>query len=226
MRETDLYPALKAFLEARDYEVKAEIHSCDIVARKDDGPPLIIEMKRALSLQLIFQAVDRLALSETVFVAIARPKRALPREAAKLCRRLGLGLLVVSSSGSVEVLAEPGPYAPRKSKPRQQRLLKEFTKRHGDPNLGGSVGTKLMTAYKQDALRCLNHLQSHGPTKLSALREATRVDRAANILRDNHYGWFQRAGRGIYELTHAGHAATATFTTHISALTRGPQSLS
>ena len=61
---------------------------------------------------------------------------------------------------------------------------------------------------------------------LAALREATRGDRAANILRDNHYGWFQRAGRGIYELTTTGHAATATFTMHISALTHGAQSLS
>ena len=31
MKEADLYPPLKAFLEAQGYEVKAEIGACDIM---------------------------------------------------------------------------------------------------------------------------------------------------------------------------------------------------
>ena len=219
MRETDLYPAIKAFLEARGFEVKAEVNGCDVVARCGDDAPVIVELKLGFTLQLIYQAIDRLALADHVYIAVARAKRGLPSEAAKLCRRLGLGLIVVAASGSIEVLAEPAPYAPRKSVKRGQRLLKEFTKRKGDPNLGGSGGTKLMTAYKQDALRCLTHLSTHGPSKLAALRTATKVERAANIMRDNYYGWFGRAGRGVYELTSEGQAATKSFATHISALT-------
>jgi hypothetical protein len=220
MRETELYPAIKAFLEAQGFEVKSEIQGCDVVARRaDDAAPLIVEMKTAFNLQLVYQAVDRLSLSDTVFLAIARPKRGLPSEAVKLCRRLGLGLMVVAASGSLEVLAEPEPYAPRKNARRQARLLKEFTGRKGDPNQGGSTRTKLMTAYKQDALRCLTYLQAKGPSRLADLRGATRVDRAAAILRDNHYGWFQRAARGVYELSHAGKAACEHFHMHISALT-------
>ena len=219
MRETDLYPAIKSFLEARGFEVKAEVNGCDVVARRGDDAPVIVELKLGFTLQLIYQAIDRLALADHVYIAVARAKRGLPAEAVKLCRRLGLGLIVVAASGSIEVLAEPAPYAPRKSVKRGQRLLKEFTKRKGDPNLGGSGGTKLMTAYKQDALRCLTHLSTHGPSKLAALRTATKVERAANIMRDNYYGWFGRAGRGIYELTSEGQAAIESFGAHISALT-------
>ena len=218
MRETDLYPAIKTFLERQGYEVKAEVKSCDVVARKKDAPLLVVELKLGFTLQLIYQAVDRLALTDHVYVAIAKPKRGLPREAVKLCKRLGLGLIVIGTLGGIQVLAEPVAYMPRQSSSRKQKLVKEFTARAGDPNLGGSGGTKLMTAYKQDALRCLTHLSANGVTKLSALRQATKVERAANIMRDNYYGWFQNTARGIYELTPEGQAAMKTFATHMSAL--------
>ena len=219
MRETDLYPAVKSFLEARGFEVKAEVNGSDVVAKRGNDAPVIVELKLKFTLQLIYQAIDRLSLTDRVYIAVARAKRGLPSEAVKLCRRLGLGLIVVAASGSIEVLAEPALYAPRKSVKRAQQLLKEFARRQGDPNLGGSGRTKLMTAYKQDALRCLTHLSSHGPSKLAALREATKVDRAANIMRDNYYGWFGRTGRGVYEITSEGQVATKSFAKHISALT-------
>ena len=218
MRETDLYPAIKTFLERQGYEVKAEVKSCDVVARRKDAPLLVVELKLGFTLQLIYQAVDRLALTDHVYVAIAKPKRGLPREAVKLCKRLGLGLIVIGTLGGLQVLAEPVAYTPRQSASRKQKLVKEFNARSGDPNLGGSGGTKLMTAYKQDALRCLSHLQARGPTKLATLRQATKVERAANIMRDNYYGWFQNTARGIYELTPEGQAAVKSFATHISAL--------
>ena len=218
MRETDLYPSIKSFLERQGYEVKAEVKSCDVVARKPGAPLLVVELKLGFTLQLIYQAVDRLAITDHVYVAIAKPKRGLPREAVKLCRRLGLGLIIIGTLGGIEVLAEPTAYAPRQSANRKQKLVKEFNARSGDPNLGGSGGTKLMTAYKQDALRCLSHLQAQGPTKLAALRQATKVERAAGIMRNNYYGWFQNTSRGVYELTAEGETAVTTFLEHISAL--------
>ena len=218
MRETDLYPLIKSFLEKQGYEVKAEVKSCDVVARKKGAPLLVVELKLGFTLQLIYQAVDRLALTDHVYVAIAKPKRGLPREAVKLCRRLGLGLIVIGTLGGIQVLTEPVAYVPRQSSSRKQKLVKEFDARKGDPNLGGSGGTKLMTAYKQDALRCLTHLSANGVTKLSVLRQATKVERAANIMRDNYYGWFQSTSRGIYELTPEGETAAKTFVEHISAL--------
>lgn len=218
MKETDLYPAVKRLLESQGFEVKAEVKSCDVMAVRGDEPPIVVELKNGLTLQLIYQAIDRLSITDLVYIAIAKPKRAVPSEAQKLCKRLGLGLLVVSKSGSVDILAEPVPYSPRPNKNRKTALLKEFHKRKGDPNIGGSTKTKLMTAYKQDALRCLSHLNHNGPTKIAELRNSTKVDRAATILRSDYYGWFIKRDRGIYGLTEIGFKAISEFAITIADL--------
>ncbi len=218
MPETDLYPPIKSFLESQGYTVKAEVNSCDVVAMREGDPPVIVELKTGLTLQLLYQAMDRLTLSDAVYIAIARPKRAVPSDAVKLIKRLGLGLIIVASSGSVEVMADPAPYAPRQHAKRKSALLKEFQKRQGDPNTGGSTRTKLMTAYKQDALRCLAHLHKNGPTKVSDLKKQTKVERSATILRSDYYGWFIKQSRGIYMITEIGVEAVSSFAIEITAL--------
>ncbi len=211
MPETDLYHPVKKFLEAQGFTVKAEVKGCDVVAMRGDEPPVIVELKTGLTLQLFYQAIDRLALTDTVYIGIARPKRRVPIEAVKMAKRLGLGLIVVAKSGSVEVLADPAPYTPRPAAKRKLALLKEFTHRKGDPNIGGSTRTKLMTAYKQDALRCLAHIKLQGPSRVADIRKATNVERAATILRNDYYGWFIRQSRGVYAVTEIGDAAVLVF---------------
>ena len=207
MSETELYQPIKTFLEAQGFTVKAEVRSCDVVAVRGDEMPVIVELKTALNLQLFYQAVDRLGITDQVYVAIPRPKRGLPAEAVKLCRRIGIGLLVVEGSGSVDVLTDPLPYAPRQNAKRRNGLLGEFRKRQGDLNTGGSRGKSLMTAYRQDALRCAIQLAQAGASRVKDIRQATRVERSATILRSNVYGWFQREAHGVYGLTDAGVAA-------------------
>lgn len=116
-----------------------------------------------------------------------------------LCRRLGLGVLSVGVDGRVEVHAEPGPYEARRSKVRRVRLVREFERRSGDPNLGGSRG-KVVTAYRQDALRCAAYLGEHGASKGAVVARATSVAKATRLMRDNHYGWFIRVSPGVYGL--------------------------
>jgi len=118
----------------------------------------------------------------------------------------------------VEVLAEPEPYRPRPNVKRKAALLKEFKRRKGDPNIGGSTRTKLMTAYKQDALRCLAHLTENGASKVADIRKSTAVERAAAILRDDYYGWFTKTSRGIYAPTDQGLNAGKEFAEHILGL--------
>jgi hypothetical protein len=218
MAETDLYVPIKRFLEAQGFTVKAEVHACDVVGLRGDEPPLIVELKTGLTLQLFYQALDRLAISENIYIAIPRPKRSVPSEAVKLCKRIGLGLLVVTKSGSVDVLAEPTPYKPRIAAKRQAALLKEFKNRKGDSNIGGSTKTKLMTAYKQDALRCLAFMHSAGPSRVAVIRKATLVERAATILRSDYYGWFVKQGRGVYGVTEVGVEAVKSFAGEIKSL--------
>lgn len=211
MREADLYPSLKAYLEQQGYEVKAEIGDCDIMARRGDDPPVIVEMKLSFSLQLVMQGVARQALFDHVYLAVPVNKgwKLRYRDIIALCRRLSLGLLAVGPNG-VEGHLDPGPYAPKiRSKPAA-RLLREFERRVGDPNEGGVTGIKKMTVYRQDALRCALQLQA-GPCKAAHIAGATGVKRAASLMRADHYGWFERVERGIYALTPKGAAALVAY---------------
>ncbi|MBF9061080.1 hypothetical protein HKCCSP123_18010 [Rhodobacterales bacterium HKCCSP123] len=211
MQETELYPAIKAFLQEAGYEVKAEIGPADVVAVKPgESEPVIVELKTAFSLALFHQGIARLAVSDTVYLAVPRGtgRRFLKalKENTALARRLGLGLMTVRlETGLVEVQCDPGPYAPRKSAPKRRALLSEFARRRGDPNLGGLQGQRV-TAYRQDALACAAALGDHGPCKGAAVKAATGVARATTIMRDNHYGWFEKVETGVYALSETGRA--------------------
>lgn len=212
--ETELYPPIKAFLEAQGYEVKSEIGAADVVACRADEDPVIVELKTGFALTLFHQAVARQAVTDHVYIAVPRGAGRAAHRALKdntgLARRLGLGVITVRlSDGLVEVHCDPGPYRPRPSKPRKQRLLREFARRVGDPNTGGATRRGLITAYRQDALRCAGHLTAHGPSKGADVAAATGVAKATRMMADDHYGWFERVATGIYQLTPKGQGALA-----------------
>lgn len=217
MAETDLYRPIKLFLERQGYAVKGEVRDCDIVAMRGDEAPVIVEMKTAFSLPLLLQGIDRQAMSDAVYLAFGPPKRRQQGDIVKLCRRLGLGVLVVTGD-FVEPLADPLPYQPRRNPRRTTLLLKEFAHRVGDPNIGGSTRRPRMTAYRQDALRIAALLAETGASKVALLRERTGVARAAAILQDDVYGWFQRESRGIYALSPKGLEALEQFAEAVAAL--------
>ncbi len=211
MKETDLYGPVKAFLESSGYVVKGEIGPADVMARRGDEPPLIVELKTRFSLALFHQAIDRLRLTDAVYVAVPRaPGRAFAKSLKAnvgLARRLGLGLITVRpKDGLVEVHADPGPYAPRANTRLRKNLLREFQARTGDPTLGGTRG-RVMTAYRQDALACLDHLCRNGPSKGAVVAAAVGVPRATRLMADNHYGWFERIERGVYGATESARTA-------------------
>lgn len=223
MKEADLYPDLKAFLEGQGYEVKSEIGACDVMALRGGEAPLIVEMKLSFSLALVMQGVARQSLFDTVYLAVPQPKKGWParyKDIVALCRRLGLGLLAVHPGQGVEAHLDPGPYQPRRNVARADKLLREFQRRVGDPNQGGSTGVKRMTAYRQDALRCLNRLAG-GAMKGADVARTTGVSRATTLMRDDHYGWFERLDKGIYDLTAKGQAALADNAGEIARLTAG-----
>ena len=209
MPESDLYPAIKAFLEDQGYTVKAEIRGCDVVGTRGTEPPVIVELKRSFNLALLLQGIDRLALTDRVYLAVGRPRgrrraAVYRREVRKLCRRLGLGLLTITpgaSAAGVEVLADPLPYRPRQDSKRLHRLLGEHARRAGDPNRGGITRSPIMTAYRQEALRCALLIERGGHASLRSLRATGLVPNAARIVQRDVYGWFARVGRATYRLT-------------------------
>ncbi|GIT20589.1 MAG: DUF2161 family putative PD-(D/E)XK-type phosphodiesterase [Pseudomonadota bacterium] len=210
MQESDLYLPLKTFLEKQDYQVKGEVENCDVVAIKDDSPPTIVELKLSLNLDVILQAVDRLKLSPIVYIGVPHSCGALKKKkkkrVVKLLKMLGLGLIAINPKRNItEIVVSPTKYTPKQSKPKQQWLISEFVTRTGDPNLGGaSTKTGRITAYKQQAIEIAHYLKKHGATKASDLAKTLDIPKSRNILYDNHYGWFEGLGKGIYQLTKLG----------------------
>ncbi len=234
MKESDLYEPVKQFLQAQGYVVKGEVAHCDLVAQRNDEPPIVVELKLSLNLSVLLQAVDRTALTDLVYIAIpeaADGRNALLRKSRKsinrLLRMLGLGLITVGfrtpagatkAQPRIEVVIEPGPYQPRKNLKRQQRLQREFTARKGDFNTGGTTRSERMTAYRQDALLCADYLHTHGPSAPVAVKKATGINRARPILYDDVYGWFERPAKGIYGLKETGRLALQEYAEVVKSL--------
>lgn len=208
--ESDLYAPVKALLEGQGYVVKGEVRGCDVVGVRGGEPPVVVELKRSFGLSLVLQGVDRLALSERVYLAVGKWPKPM-KTVRKLCRRLGLGLLVVEDERA-EIVLDPAPYQPRLNKHKKGRLLGEHARRVGDPNVGGSTTRiPLMTAYRQEALRCAVLLASNGPMAPKAMRAVADVPNASKILRSDYYGWFERIERGLYGITPKGRAGLEAF---------------
>jgi hypothetical protein len=212
-RESDLYAPVKRHLEALGYTVRGEVGRCDMVGVSGDTM-IAVELKLSFGLPVLYQALQRLPAVDLVYVAVTVPEGRTARrnwdaglkDAVRLCRMLGVGLLAVRDS-NVVVHADPGPYQPRKQAKQRGRLLGEFVRRTGDHNLGGTTRRPRVTAYREDALACASVLAEHGPMKAADLREATGAPNAGVILRDNVYGWFVKVSRGIYDISPAGRAA-------------------
>ena len=223
MLESDLYPPLKRTLEDLGYEVKGEVEGCDVVAIRpdDDGkeePPVIVELKLQLNLQVILQAVDRFAISDSVYVGIPADMKTWKRERKrilKLFRRLGLGLITIdpkiggrkgkTPTGIVHIVLDPNPTRPKPDKRRAARLKHEFETRVGDTIPGGqSTRKKQLTAYRQRAILIAKHLRVEGPTKASDIAADLSEPKAREIMYNNVYGWFFREGKGVYALSEKG----------------------
>jgi hypothetical protein len=205
MHETTLYEPIKRFLEKQGYEVKAEVDIADVVAVRGDESAVVVELKTGFSLSLFHQATERQTITDLVYIAVpasqGRGFRRALRKNLTLCRRLGLGLITVRLRDQLVVVhVDPAPYRPRQSKWKKARLLGEFSRRVGDPNVGGATRRGIVTAYRQDALRCVKFLSENGASKAAFVAKGSGVNNARRIMFDNYYGWFERVGTGIYDL--------------------------
>lgn len=207
--ETELYAPVKAFLEGQGYVVKAEVASADVMACRGDEEPVIIELKVGFSLSLLHQAVKRQSVTDAVYVAVPRWRGKSAWRAFKanigLCKKLGLGVMSVSvEEQRVEVHADPTEFSPRKLKRRKYALLREYQARQGDPNVGGTRG-KVVTSYRQAAERIVRFLAENGASRGVDVATGADAPKATRLMANNHYGWFVRVERGVYDLSEAGH---------------------
>jgi len=214
IKETDLYQPIKTHLEAMGYCVKGEIKNCDIVAIKDNQH-IIIELKVSLNITLLLQSIDRFILSDTVYIAIPKQcsiYKKQSKQVKKLLAKLGVGLIVVDfvtaknqQNHYVEIVSDPKDYAPRKNRKKETALLKEFHQRIGDTQIGGSTRQKAgLTAYRQRSIRIANYLAKHAHAKGMEINKAITEPQATAMLYQDHYGWFDKVDRGVYQLSEKG----------------------
>ena len=206
--EADLARPLVAHLSAQGWTVRSEVKDCDIAATRGDEL-LVVEVKKALTLALVVQAVRRQRITDTVYVAIPRPSNKWKwwkesRGVQHLLRRLELGLILVSleeAKPSVDVVFHPLPLARRKRAKSRRVVLEEIANRTADYNSAGSTRTKLVTAYREMAIHVACCLLKRGSLSPADLRALGTGEKTYSILRNNVYGWFERLDTGLYGLT-------------------------
>ncbi len=217
LREADLYAPLRAYLESLGYTVRAEVNGCDVGATKGEDL-VLVELKKSLNVSLLVQAVERQRATDSVYVGIPRPKGSAWtrqwRGVRRLLRRLELGLIFIAPRSRVrpvEVVLHPEPYTKRKRSHVRRAMIIEMAGRSGDYNTGGSTRRKLVTAYRETALRIAHLLAANGPMTTRALRALGTGPKTTAILYDDVYQWFQRVSLGTYALTEKGEAALAEY---------------
>ncbi len=213
--ESSLYHPVRTFLQAQGFTVHAEAHHCDVAAHKGDEL-VIVELKVGLTIELLAQGIQRMKLSDTVYVAVPAPKTSAQLNRMKsffpVLRKLELGLLVVDTTdGNVSVYVQPLPYQRRRMPKSRKALLSELAGRSGDDNVGGSTRIKIVTAYRENAVLIAVALRRFGPSSPKDLRAIGTGAKTLPILSSNYYGWFARLNRGIYSLTEKGVADLETW---------------
>lgn len=210
--ETELYEPIRTFLEAEGYTVQAEVKHCDIAAQKENQL-IIVELKKAFNLKLVYQALERQSLTELVFVAIPRPKKGHRQKAWKdmlrLLKRLELGLLTValdSPMKTVDVVLEPSDSIAWKNRKKREQLEKELQNRKLNSNKGGMTRKKLMTAFRERSIRIACLLEAKGQVSTAEIRSLGLED-CIMPLSKNYDNWFRRVKKGVYTLSVEGVAA-------------------
>ncbi|MFP4363617.1 MAG: DUF2161 family putative PD-(D/E)XK-type phosphodiesterase [Spirochaetia bacterium] len=218
LKETDLYEPIKIYLEAQGYQVNAEVSGCDVTAVNGEEM-IIIEMKTRVSLRLLIQAVERLEINDSVYIAVPlQGSKSFPpnyKGLRKLLQRLGIGLLFVrfyKGKTKVEAALHPKDYFPRKNKRKRETIIREIRGRYKDFNTGGSATEKeRVTLYKQRAIQIAVYLDVIGTASPKVLRDSGTDKNTQQILNNNFYGWFVKEKRGIYSLHPQGKKALSSY---------------
>lgn len=211
--EKDLYQPVKRFLEQNGFTVRAEVDSCDVVALRENMLAAV-ELKRSLNLEVILQAAERQKMADMVYIAIpaaSHPNRARYRRILGLLRRLEIGLLEVSQNKSHTRVHETLPpvcldlaAAKVRSRRRRQRMEKEFAGRSADYNTGGVTRTKIISAYREQAVAVALYLKEQGEDSAAHIKRQLDCARAYDIVYHNYYGWFVHIAKGRYALSEKG----------------------
>lgn len=221
MKETELFEPVKLLFKEAGYKVNGEVLGCDVTCFKEDDcgncEIAVVELKLRMSVELLAQANERQARADSVYVAIPRPKKFTTKGKWKnifsLFKRLGIGLIFVDTDLSIAsiIIKAKGDNDKRKNYKRREALIKEASLRTEECNVGGTLRTEIVTYYKEQCIYIACCLKRNKELKTSELRELGASKNCANMCRINYYGWFEKVGRCIYELTDKGYEDLQNF---------------
>lgn len=222
--ESDLYEPVKSYLDSLGYDTKGEVRSCDITAVKGDTL-IVVELKTGFTLELLYQGIRRQKIADSVYLAVPLPKQGYMapkyQDMKRLCRRLELGLIFVGftteKKAQIDVAVHPAPKAPvYKNKKERLAVITEHNTRTGSMNTGGVTRRKILTVYKEQALRVAKILAECGSLKASQVREKCGYEKTSGILNRNYYRWYEKDQdlgncNTTYRITEAGLEALETY---------------
>jgi len=204
-----MYHPIRNMLTAQGFTVRGEVKGCDITAIKDETL-WVVEMKLSANLTLIYQALDRLAATDWVFVAIPRPRNSRDKHFAKLqklLKKLQLGLIIValdSPAQFAEIVIYPAGKDNKQNK-KAGAIKKEALARSVDTT-GGASKTKINTAFRERNVQIACLLEKHGALTAKALVALGCDKNTGRMFNSNMMGWYQRVEKGVYELSQLGQA--------------------
>ena len=212
-QEKDLYEPVKNMLEENGYEVKGEIKNCDIAAVKN-GELIVVELKKAFNLKLVYQLLERQSFSKYVYAAIARPNESRRsssyRSMLKLLKKIDCGLITIAMDSpikTVDILLEPCGTKKISNYEKKKTIEGEFKSRSGSLNTGGVTKKEIITAYREKSIEILCFAEKNEIVTNTLLKENGYSQKEYSILYRNYYGWFKKTGRGTYELSEDGKRA-------------------
>jgi hypothetical protein len=221
VKEEELFDPIRTWLTGQGYHVSAEVRDCDLVATDPENPEelIVIEMKTRMSLDLVNQGVRRKEITDSVYLAVpvvgSRGHLRNARRTLATLRRLEIGLLYVrflSTGTRVETALHPRRYESQRRRKRRTAILREIDHRYAELDRAGMVGSEpRFTAYRQRAILVAEILNDESPLQPRTIRERGGAPETGEILRGNHYGWFERVARGWYTITPAGREAVARY---------------
>ncbi len=209
MKETDLYIPVRDLLEKQGFIVKGEVVAVDVFAMKGELT-IAVELKTKISLKLIYQAVERQKIADFVYIAVTRQAltshKSSYRSLISLLKRLSIGLIVIENKASKVIIEAKGAEqitSKKRNKKRQLKIVKEFSERESDFNLGGTKG-QIVTAYREKVVKIACLMQDGKMYTPMSLKKETEIKETARILQNNYYKWFIRVKMGHYILSEVG----------------------
>lgn len=225
-KEADLFEPVREFFRKDGFTGDGEVGTIDLYLEKD-GMSVGVELKKTLDLRAIEQAALDQKTCDLVYIGIFQPGDIYSRankDKVYLLKRLGIGLILVSErTMKAELFSEPVVSElsnfQKRNKKKTEKIKKEFRERKLKGNIGGVSRTKRMTAYREDSLLILYHLDRlGGQAEPKELRDLSGIRKAAGILYNNYYGWFEHADKGVYRISEKGKNALKDYKKEIAGL--------